>query len=363
MNTKLFTPGPLSTSFLTKEAMLNDWPSRDQDFEDLTAGVIKQIGDIYRFPVTTECVLLQGPSTYAIEATLKTLVKKKDRILALSNGVYGDRMYEIAQCSGLDVDLVSIPYNQAIDEKSLAEIEFEPSRYDFVTFVHCETSTGVLNDIKAINEFASAYKLRLIVDAVSTFGALPLFAQSEFSTAIIGSANKCLEGVPGVTFACINKEQLQAAEGNSDSVSFDLHSQWHYMNQKKQWRFSPPTHVVSAFNYALEQFHKEGGQVKRKARYEENYQSLVIAMKKLGFKCLVPESIHSPIIVSYLLEPYINDFPSFYQFLKTKGLFLYPGALNKIKYFRVGCIGDITSDDIRSLTTAIEEYLTIKVGR
>jgi 2-aminoethylphosphonate-pyruvate transaminase len=355
---KLFTPGPLSTSQETKEAMLGDWASRDVSFERLTLSVIKQLSDIYRFGQTTECVLLQGPSSYAIEATIRTLVRKNERILCLSNGIYGDRMHQIAEQSGYDASLVALPYYQSITEASIVRLEIDLAEYDFLTFVHCETSTGVLNDFEAICAFAARNRLRVIVDAVSTFGALDLSGQNESVTAIVGSANKCLEGVPGVAFVFVDRNQLIRAEKNSDSLSFDLHSQWVYMNEKKQWRFTPPTQVVAALNSALEQYHSEGGRSHRLARYELNYQTLIAEIDALGLQPLVDRAVQAPIIVSYLLGEDYRQFSEIYLDLKQRGQIIYPGAIKSLNYLRIGCIGRIQPDDIRLLAVHLKESLS-----
>jgi 2-aminoethylphosphonate-pyruvate transaminase len=355
---KLFTPGPLSTSQETKEAMLGDWASRDANFECLTLSVIEQLSDIYRFGQTTECVLLQGPSSYAIEATIRTLVKKNERILCLSNGVYGDRMYQIAEQAGYDARLVALPYHQAITEASTATLEIDPTQYDVLTFVHCETSTGVLNDFEAICAFAARNRLRVIADAVSTFGALDISGQNESVAAIVGSANKCLESVPGVAFVFVNRSQLVRAEKNSDSVSFDLHSQWTYMNENRQWRFTPPTQVVAALNSALEQYHSEGGRSRRLARYESNYQTLIAEMEALGLQPLVERAVQAPIIVSYLLDENYRKFSEIYRDLKQRGQIIYPGAIKSLNYLRIGCIGNIQPDDIRLLAVCLKDTLS-----
>jgi len=355
---KLFTPGPLSTSQKTKEAMLSDWASRDASFERLTLSVIEQLSDIYRFGQTTECVLLQGPSSYAIEATIRTLVRKHERILCLSNGVYGDRMYQIAEQSGYGADLVALPYHQAITEEITATLEIDLAQYDFLTFVHCETSTGVLNDFEAICAFAARNRLRVIADAVSTFGALEFSSQNESVAAIVGSANKCLEGVPGVTFVFVNRDQLVRAEKKCDSVSFDLHSQWTYMNENRQWRFTPPTQVVAALNTALEQYHSEGGRSRRLARYESNYQTLIAEMDALGLQPLVERVVQAPIIVSYILDENHRQFSEIYRDLKQRGRIIYPGAIKSLNYFRIGCIGRIQPDDIRSLAVCLKGALS-----
>ncbi|WP_299491111.1 2-aminoethylphosphonate--pyruvate transaminase [uncultured Shewanella sp.] len=357
MTYKLFTPGPLSTASETKASMLHDWPSRDVDFEAITRSVLNNLEKIYQFDHAYACVLLQGPSTFAIEATITTLVKKQERILALSNGVYGDRMYQIAKLAGYQIELISLPFDQPINEKSLDNLDLDYSEFDYVTFVHCETSTGILNDIVWADQFSHKNKLKLIADTVSTFGGMTYPSFSSSTVALIGSANKCLESVPGITFVFIKEKQLIDSKDNCTSISFDLFSQWQYMEEKSQWRFSPPTHVVAAFNTALSLFHRQGGVKARAKRYKQNYQFLTQKMTSLGFKALLQESTHSPIIVSYLMGTNIDDFNKLYSELKQKGLVIYPGVINNINYFRVGCIGDISIKDIESLTSAFQSAI------
>jgi 2-aminoethylphosphonate-pyruvate transaminase len=346
---KLFTPGPLSTSDETKQAMLVDWPSRDEEFEIITRSVHEDILAVYPFGDDKACVLMQGPSTFGIEATLRTFLDKEHKLLALSNGVYGERIAKIAKQAGYQVQLVEAPFDVAIDKAFLQSLEIEVSDFDYVSCVHCETSTGVLNQLDDISDFAKQHNVPLIIDSISGFGGLPLNVQHLQFAAMIGSANKCLEGVPGFTFVVVDKQTLIGREGQCDSISFDLYDQWQYMMAKGQWRFTPPTHVVAALQQALVQLQDEGGVSRRIKRYQNNFDTLSQGMMDLQLQPLVDRSIQSPIIVAYKFPDYLNDFEQIYRDLKAQDIIIYPGSLAGFHYFRIGCIGHLNQDDVTNL--------------
>jgi 2-aminoethylphosphonate-pyruvate transaminase len=182
----------------------------------------------------------------------------------------------------------------------------------------------------------------LIVDAMSSFGALEIDARKTRFDALVAASGKCLEGVPGMGFVFIRKAVLDACAGRSQSLAMDLHDQYVYMEKTTQWRFTPPTHVVVALAEAIAQFEAEGGQPARLARYTSNYQTLITGMKKLGFKPFLDPAIQAPIIVTFHapVDPKYN-FKTFYAAARARGFILYPGKLTQIETFRVGCIGAI----------------------
>ena len=163
---------------------------------------------------------------------------------------------------------------------------------------------------------------------MSAFGAVPAGVNDLHYEAIVSSANKCIEGVPGFGFVIARKSALEAARGNSHSLSLDLHAQWAYMNKTGQWRYTPPTHVVAAFLRALELHRAEGGVAGRGARYARNRDVMVAGMRELGFETLLKDRWLSPIIVTFFNPAHENfDFGRFYTLMKQKGFIIYPGKL------------------------------------
>jgi 2-aminoethylphosphonate-pyruvate transaminase len=227
-----------------------------------------------------------------------------------------------------------------------------------VGLIHCETSTGILNPLQAIADVVARHGKSLIVDAMSSFGAIAIDARTMPFDALIAASGKCIEGPPGMAFVIARRAALERCAGNCTSLSLDLHDQWQYMEKTTQWRYTPPTHVVAAFAAALEAFVAEGGQPARFARYTRNYETLVRGMAELGFRPFLDPAIQAPIIVTFHApaDPRYN-FRAFYDGVRDKGFILYPGKLTQVETFRVGCIGAIDHDEMRHAVHAIRDTL------
>ncbi len=354
----LLTPGPLTTSMATKEAMLHDWGSRDAAFIDANARVRQRILKVANAGDTHVCVPLQGSGTFAVEATLGTLVPQKGKALIVINGAYGHRMARILDYMGRRYSILETPEDTPPDPAEVDGFLARDQAITHVLVVHCETTSGILNPVEAIAEVVAKRDRRLIIDAMSSFGAIPLDASVVPFDALIASSNKCLEGVPGAGFAIIRKDALEAAKGNSHSLSLDLHDQWVAMEGNGQWRFTPPTHVIVALDAAIEQFEEEGGVAGRNARYSANCRALVGGMRRLGFATLLPDDLQAPIIVTFKMPADAAfDFEAFYDRLKDRNYVIYPGKLTVAPSFRVGCIGHLGVAQIEGALRAVEEVL------
>jgi 2-aminoethylphosphonate-pyruvate transaminase len=227
-----------------------------------------------------------------------------------------------------------------------------------VGLIHCETSTGIENPLAEIAAVVARHGKGLIVDAMSSFGALPIDARSTPFDALIAASGKCVEGPPGMGFAFVRRAVLERCAGRSTSLALDLFDQWTYMEKTTQWRFTPPTHVVVALNAALDQFAAEGGQRARLARYSRNCEVLVNGMRELGFRPFLDPAIQAPIIVTFHAPPHARyTFREFYDRVRDKGFILYPGKLTQVETFRVGCIGAIGPDEMRHAVNAIRDTL------
>jgi 2-aminoethylphosphonate-pyruvate transaminase len=353
----LLTPGPLTTSLATKSAMLRDWGSWDAAFNAVTARVRQSLlrivgGDEH------VCVPLQGSGTFAVEAAVNTLVPRDGHLLVLVNGAYGKRMARLTEMMGRKASTFvtgeDTPTTAADVERLLAR---DPS-ITHVGLIHCETSTGILNPLAEIAAVVQRHGKGLIVDAMSSFGALPIDATHVRFDALVASSGKCIEGPPGAGFVLARRSALEQAAGNCTSLSLDLHDQWVYMERTTQWRYTPPTHVVVAFAAALEQFEAQGGQPARLARYQRNCEALVSGMRALAFRPFLDPAIQAPIIVTFHApEDPRYAFKPFYDGVRDKGYVLYPGKLTEVETFRVGCIGAIGPDEMRLAVHAIADTL------
>ncbi len=357
----LLTPGPLTTSKATKEAMLRDWGSRDVQFIELTDRVCRKLEEIAGVDSAAPshvCVPIQGSGTFAIEAAIATLVPRDGKVLVLINGAYGQRITKICEVNGRDFLTLETPEDTPPSPEQVASCLNDDPAITHVTAIHCETTSGILNPIAEIASVVAEAGRELIIDAISTFGALPLSVDEVECAAIVASANKCLEGVPGVGFAIVKQDVLTASVGNATSLSLDFYDQWQYLQSTGQWRFTPSTHVLAALAQALVEHEQEGGVAGRGSRYQENCQALVEGMQALGFKSYLTDDLQAPIIVTFLKPDDKNfEFEDFYSKLHAHGFAIYPGKLTKVDSFRVGCIGHITKIDIENAVKTIGEVI------
>ena len=360
----LLTPGPLTTAEATRRAMLEDWGSRDPAFVALTADLRRRLLDVANGQGTHTAVPLQGSGTFIVEATVATLVGRpgragrRDRLLVLANGAYGERMISIATGLGLDVQALRWPEDAAVDPAAVDRALQADPAVTHVALVHCETTTGLLNPMQAVAEVVARHGRKLLLDAMASFGALPIDLDATPVTAVMASSNKCLEGTPGLGFALIEREALAGAEGVCASLSFDLHAQWRGFEANGQWRFTPPVQVVAALVEALRALEAEGGPPARVARYSDNLKVLVEGMAKFGFKLYLAPALQAPIIATFRdPEDGRFAFQRFYDGLAERGFLIYPGKLTRAASFRIGCIGALDRRDFKRLLVAVGEVV------
>jgi 2-aminoethylphosphonate-pyruvate transaminase len=267
-------------------------------------------------------------------------------------------MVKIARYHGREVATLETPEDQPNDVGALERALAADRGITHVAAVHCETTSGILNPIERIAAVTAAAGRRLLIDAMSAFGALPLDAREVQFDALAASANKCLEGVPGAGFALVRETALRAAEGNAPALSLDLYDQWVTMERTGQWRFTPPTHVLAALDQALAEHEAEGGVAGRGARYRANCRILIEGMRALGFEPLLADQLQAPVIVTFRMpaDPRFL-FDDFYDRLRAKGYVIYPGKLTVAPSFRIGCIGRIGPDEMRGALAAIRATL------
>ena len=354
----LLTPGPLTTTAATKEAMLRDWGSRDGDFIAMNARVRRRLLELVSGDGSHVCVPLQGSGTFIVEAMIGTLVPPTGKLLVLINGAYGRRMVRICEYYRRARVAQETAEDQPVDPAALDATLAADGAITHVVVVHCETTSGVLNPVEEIAAVVARRGRRLLIDAMSAFGALPLDARRVPFDAVVASANKCLEGVPGIGFAIVRREALEEARGQAPSLSLDLHDQWTSMEKNGQWRFTPPTHVIAALDRALEQHAAEGGVAGRGGRYRRNCALLVEGLRGLGFETLLPDRLQAPIIVTVRMpaDPKFH-FETFYDRLAQRGYVIYPGKLTVADSFRIGCIGALGEAEMRGALRAITEVM------
>lgn len=350
----LLTPGPLTTAPEVRMAMLKDWGSRDPDFMALTEELRSRLLAVAHGEQTHCAVPIQGSGTYVLEAAVGSLMEPADKLLVLVNGAYGERMIQIATRLGRRVEALRWPENRLIDAQAVRNALAEDPSITHVAMVHCETTTGLLNPLADVAAAVADAGPQLLVDAMSSFGALPIDLRSLRIGAVLASSNKCLEGPPGLAFGVIETQWLARCGGYSPSVSLDLHAQWRGFEETRQWRFTPPVQVVAALVEALRLLEAEGGPAARLKRYQGNLDILLQGASRLGLKLYLDLAVQAPIIATFHM-PTDNGFvfANFYDALASLGFVIYPGKLTQAPSFRIGCIGDVDGQDFKRLVTAL----------
>lgn len=355
----LLTPGPLSTSPTVRAALLRDWCTWDDDYNlgivtPIREGLVKIASPTK--PEDYTAVLMQGSGTFSVEAMIGSAVPADGKLLVLANGEYGNRLGRIAQTLKINTVIHDSGELAPPDLGKLEAALRSDAAITHVVCVHNETTTGMLNPLAAIARIVKGQGRIFLVDSMSAFGGIPLDVAALGIDFIVSSANKCIQGVPGFGFVIARKSELAKCQGRARSVSLDIYDQWQGMEKGHgKWRFTSPTHVVRAFAQAMKELDEEGGVTVRFARYTENQRRLVHGMERLGFRCVLPHALHSPIITGfYNPEAPGYDFMKFYDLLKAKGFVIYPGKVTGINSFRIGTIGHVFPEDIDRLIVAVE---------
>ena len=352
---KLLTPGPLTTRHSVKYAMRTDHCTWDEEYKAITRSVME---DLTRIAANDDyaTVLLQGSGSYAVEAMLNCLCGEREKVLFLVNGEYGKRMQTIADRAGKEYAVLDFAPTQPVDVAAVERKLLEDTAISAVAFVHCETTTGVINPLEDIVYVAKAYGKKVLVDAMSSFAAYAIDMPGLAIDALAASANKCLEGMPGLAFVIAKKTLIEASKSNSASHCLDLFDQYQGLYQGGgKFRFTSPTNVLLALRQAIDEYEKEGGLPARQERYQKNHAVLVEGLEKIGVHAIVAPENQSYIITTFDLGDL--DFPGLYEALKAKGFVIYPGKMTTQPTFRLGNIGNVFGADMAELVDTVREYL------
>ena len=360
MQKLLFTPGPLSTSKTVKEAMLEDMGSRDHAFllavKDIRNGLLKLAG--VSKEEGYECVIMQGSGTFGVESVVGSVVGTNDTLAILVNGAYGERIVKMAKINRINHVVLRFEEDEIVTPEATEKLLNEHPEVTHVACIHSETTTGLFNPVEAIGAVCKAHNKSFIVDAMSSFGGVEMDIKQMHIDFLVSSSNKCIEGIPGFSFALCKRTELEKAKGQGRSLSLDLYDQWNGLESNGQFRFTPPTLSIMAFRQAMKELEEEGGVKAREERYKTNKKILDEGMAALGFKQYLRPQIQGHIITSFLYPTDIPfNFEDFYSQLNDRGYVIYPGKLSKADAFRIGNIGQVFPEDIKGLVAAVKEVL------
>ncbi len=354
MDTVLLTPGPVTVSRRVREAMLRDYGTWDAEYLDLTERVRRMLLDIGGGGGEYAVVPLAGSGTTAVEAAIGSVLPAEAELAVLVNGAYGRRMLEIARRAGLATRELVLSETEPIRADHVLEVLAAHPEVGAVGVVHCETTTGLLNPLaEVVSAIRSAGKL-LVVDAVSSFGGVPIDLARLGIDILASTANKCLQGVPGVSFVMARQRLLRGGPYGSTPLTLDIPDQWREMERSPgKWRFTSPTHAVAALHEALCELAEEGGVAARADRYRKNCELLVEGMAAMGFHPLIAEEWRSHVVTTFLHPTPSFDFEAFYRGLKQAGYLIYPGKTTVVDTFRIGSIGAIDPEVVGGFLDAV----------
>jgi 2-aminoethylphosphonate-pyruvate transaminase len=355
----LLTPGPLSTSRGVRQAMQRDSCTWDADYNALVSDIRRRLVRLASQGEGFTAVLMQGSGTFAVEATLGTVIPPKGKLLVVNNGAYGRRMVEIADRLRIARSEIALPETEPADLAQVEAVLAADPAITHVALVHCETTTGLLNPAAEVGRLAHRFDKSFVLDAMSSFGGIPFTVEDVGADYLISSANKCIQGVPGLGFVIARQRLLEQTRGWARSLSLDLYDQWREMEDKGgKWRYTSPTHAVRAFARALDELDAEGGVTVRHRRYSTNHECLVAGMAAAGFQTLLPAVLQSPIITAFRYpdDPAFS-FEVFYQALKARRFVIYPGKVSAAPTFRIGTIGHVFPEDVVLLTQHVAEVV------
>jgi len=359
----LLTPGPLSTTCTVRSAMMQEYSTWDVDYNSIVEFIrVRLVRLAVRDDVNLGAhtsVLMPGSGTFSVESVIGSVVPAAGKLLVLNNGAYGARITTIASMLGIETVELGQAETESTDLGQAEKILAGDPAITHVAMVHCETTTGMLNPAEGVGAMVRRHGREFILDAMSSFGGIPMSMESTGAHYLISSANKCIQGVPGFGFVVADRAALESTKGRARSHSLDLHDQWHEMEAKGgKWRFTSPTHVVNAFARALDELESEGGVKARHARYVANQKTMVEGMRALGFRTLIGDEIQSPIITSFHYpEADGFEFQKFYDALKARRFVIYPGKVSNAQCFRIGSIGDVHPEDMTQLVAKVGEVL------
>jgi len=355
--TILLNPGPVTLSDRVRKALMSgDWCHREPEFADLTRDINRRLVRVYReMTGKYESVILTGSGTCAVEAMLASFAPHDASTLVLANGVYGERMARMLEAHGRPHHLLKAAWGDAIDlDQVRNELQKHPD-IRYVAVVHHETTTGRLNNLTALSKVCAERGAGLLLDSVSSFGAEAINADELNIAALAATANKCLHGVPGISFVLARKDAWRNHLVPAGSVYLDLAP---YHEAQHSQGYSPFTQSVQpafALREALEELEETGGWEQRRSVYRRRAGYIAVTLKKLGLQTMLPPEEYSCVLWSWLLPEGLR-YQHVHASLKRDGFIVYQGQGHfSQEMFRIAHMGDIHNDDLDRLEAALRK--------
>ena len=353
----LLNPGPATTTYSVKMAqVVDDICPREYEFGDLMEWVSTELTSIVANPEEYVSILFGGSGTAVVEATLGSVVPHDKKVLILNNGAYGKRMCQIAEAYDMDfVEFQSSPI-EPIDLDALENAIKAESNLSHLAMIHNETTTGLLNNLDDLGAMAKKYNLELIVDAMSSYAAIPIDVKAQNISYLMASSNKNIQGMAGVGFVIANKVDMEKVkEIKPRNFYLNLYAQYENFIKTHQMRFTPPVQTLYSLKQAIIEA-KEEGIEQRYERYSKSWETLTVALKEMNLKYLVDDKYHSKIITSIFIPEGV-DFNDMHDYFFERNFTIYPGKVADFNTFRVANIGEIDSTDMLAFLELFKNYL------
>ena len=355
-NNILLNPGPVNLSQAVKQAMNHeDVCHREIEFGELVQSINERLIKIYPSLDKFKAVLLSCSGTGAVEAMISSFINQ-GKTLAISNGVYGQRMEKILDIYKKPYEAIEFDLDHEIDLARLENQLKSDREISNMTLVHHETTTGRLNSLNSIGQLCKDYDVKLFLDAVSSFGAEEIQANAINLAAVAASANKCLHGAPGASFVIAHQDLWNHEPDQASSVYFDLYEYYKLQQDQGFSPFTQATHVLHAFDVALDEFFQQGGWDSRNAEYSEKASRIMRTLSKLGIEPLIKAEDFSCVLHSYLL-PTEHSYDDLHRFMKKNGFIIYQGQGDlSDRIFRISTMGEISTSDVTRLCDLFVKY-------
>jgi 2-aminoethylphosphonate-pyruvate transaminase len=339
-----------------------DIAHRDRAFVEVLGRLIGRIRRVAAAP-DHDVLVIGGGATAATEAALATFVGGDERLLVVSNGAFGERIAEMAQCLGIPMSHLRYDWGEPIMLEQLQGMLDGDPRIRAVAMVHHETSIGKLNPVNEVGRLLAPRHVRYFVDVVSSLGAEDFDMVKSRASVVIGSANKCLHGVAGAAFVITRREIWdESAHVQPRSMYLDLRRYRAAVRENGQTPFTPAVSAVVALEAALHELEDQGGVPARRASYQALNARLRAGLIGLGLKLRFdgPGSASS-LTVARL--PHGMSFDTFYQDLRQRGFLVYRGK-GPISHdsFLVANMGDIDIATIDRFLETVADIANLPTG-
>jgi len=350
----LLTPGPVTTTESVKKAMTKpDIWTRHHSFIKIMDSIRNDLLKIVKGDNQYTCLLFASSGTGIMEGMI-TSVHPNQRVLIVTNGMYGERFVEIADKYGIDYYHLKFDWGEPIDLSKVG-LCIDSGMFSHIFVTHHETSTGILNPIEQIGKMVRDNDLIYCVDTISSFAGIPISVKDCGIDFMVGTSVKCIQGPAGISFLICRKHRLDEIKKHQKSYYFNFYDQYKYLEEKGQSRFTIPVKVMYGLRQALDEFFEEKI---RNLRYQQNHHRIKEGMNNKGFKSYLPENVTRSRLLEmfYFIDHPNFDFNIFRDKLYEKGYTIYENSKPK-RTFRICNIGAINSVDMSSFLLSVDTVL------